>query len=113
MRVDLGLHEHLVVLLPEGLEVGVLLDDQVNDVQSRQDLSEVIEDLVIDHFLEGVGVHFVLSIEQTVHLVHDVLGKINDPPDGVKEVVEDLQSSADLEFLVARCVSVLVFEDEA
>jgi hypothetical protein len=34
-RVTLGHHEHLVVLLPEGLEVGVFLDDQVNDVQGR------------------------------------------------------------------------------
>ena len=109
----MGLHEHLVVLLPEGLEVGVLLDDQVNDVKGCEDFSEVIEDLVVDHFLEGVGVHFVFSIEQTVHLVHDVLGKINNPPDSVKEVVEDLESSTDLELLVAGCVSVLIFKDEA
>jgi hypothetical protein len=33
LRISLGHHEHLVVLLPEGLEVGILLDDQVNDVK--------------------------------------------------------------------------------
>jgi hypothetical protein len=33
LRVSLSHHEHLVVLLPKGLEVGILLDDQVNDVQ--------------------------------------------------------------------------------
>lgn len=33
LRVSLSHHEHLVVLLPEGLEVRILLDDQVNDVQ--------------------------------------------------------------------------------
>ena len=61
--VALGHHEHLVVLLPEGLEVGILLDDQIDYVQGRKDFSEVVEDFVVDDLFERVLVNFVLIIE--------------------------------------------------
>ena len=72
-RVGLSPHEHLVVLFPVLLEVGVLQDNQVDDVESDKGLAKVVEDLGIDMLLETVGKHAVFRIEETVHLVHDVL----------------------------------------
>jgi hypothetical protein len=113
LRVDLRLHEHLVVLLPESLEIGVLLNDEINDVQSGENLPEVVEDFMVDHLLERVGVNLVFTIKQAVHLVNDVLGEIYDSSDHIEELVENFESSTDLEFEVPRLISLLVFEDKS
>jgi hypothetical protein len=51
--------KHLVVLLPVSHEVGVFLDDQVHDVESREYLTKVVKNLVINHLFKTVGVYLV------------------------------------------------------
>ena len=99
--VGLSHHEHLVVLLPEGLEVRVLHDDQIHDVESLEDFAKVVKDLEVDHLLEAVVVDLVFGVEQTVHLVDDVLRQVNDPSNYVEELVVHLQRSANLQLLFA------------
>jgi hypothetical protein len=59
------------------LEVSVLNDDEINDVQGGQDGPQVVEDLKINKFLEGVGVELALRVEEPIHLIDDVLSQPN------------------------------------
>lgn len=75
-RIVLGDEEHLVVLLPVGLEVRILNDDQVNHVEGGQDGTKIVESLLIDLLLKEARVELVVLvvIEQAIHLIEDVLG---------------------------------------
>jgi len=87
LGVSLSHHEHLVILLPEGDEVGVLLNDQINNIQGSQDLSEVVEDFMVDHFLETIQVHSILRVKKSIHLIHYVFRQINNSPDNIEELI--------------------------
>ena len=100
LGVGLSHHEHLVVLLPEGHEIRVLLDNQVHNIQGGQDLTKVIKDFMVDHLLEAIEIHSVLRVKEPIHLIHDVLGQINNSPDHVEELVIYLERPTNLKLLL-------------
>ena len=61
--ISLSHHEHLVVLLPETLEVRILQYDQIDNVKCGQDLSKVVKNLMIDDLPKGVLINLVFLVE--------------------------------------------------
>ena len=70
---------------------------------------------MVDDLLERVLVDLIFVVEETVHLVHNVLGQINNPSDDIKELIEHLERPTNLQLHLARCsLSILVlFKHEA
>ena len=73
LRIRLSHQEHLVVLGPALLEIAVLLDNCVYNIQLGQDVTEVVENFGVDQFLERLLVNLFVFIEESIHLIHDIL----------------------------------------
>ena len=110
--IGLGHHEHLIVLLPELDKVGVFLNDEVYNVQRRQDFTKVIENDIVYQLFKAILIHFILSLEQTIHLVHDVQGQIDNSSNNIEKLIVHFQSPADLKLLFATLACLFLFEDE-
>ena len=70
---------------------------------------------MVDNLLEWVLVDLILFIEQTIHLIDNIFREVDNSPDDIKEVVENLQSATDLEFHLAGAAVFVyhIFEDES
>ena len=51
---------------------------------------------MVDDLFERVLVDLIFVVEKTIHLVHNVLGQINNPSNDIKELIKHLQSSTNL-----------------
>ena len=77
-----------IVLSPTGFKVAVLLYDQINNIKLRQYVPEVVENLVVNELFKGVLIHFFFVIEQPIHLVDNVLRKVDNSSNNIQELVE-------------------------
>ena len=70
---------------------------------------------MVDDLLERVLVDLIFVVEETIHLVHNVLGQINNPSDDIKELIEHLERPTNLQLHLTRySLSILVlFKHEA
>ena len=70
---------------------------------------------MVDDLLERIMVDLIFVVEETVHLVHNVLGQINNPSDDIKELIEHLECPTNLQLHLTRySLSILVlFKHEA
>ena len=112
LRVGPSHEEHLLVLAPVLLDVGVLGDDQVNNIKRHQQVAEVVEYFIIDKFLEGCSIDFLFRVEQPRHLVDDIFTQIDNPADHLGKLSKDNQTAAHLQFHLA-CSVLFHLKDEA
>jgi len=78
----------LVVLLPILFKVSIFIDNQIYDVEISQYFAYVVKYLRVNQLLESALVDCVFGVEQSIHLVDDVLGKVYYATDGVEELIE-------------------------
>jgi hypothetical protein len=45
---------------------------------------------MVDDLFERVLVDLIFVVEETIHLVHNILGQINNPSDDIKELIKYL-----------------------
>jgi hypothetical protein len=101
VHVGLDFGEHLVVLDPVLREGSVLVDDQVNYVQTGQHLSQVVKNGVVSDFFEGGVIHRVLRVEKAVHLQQNVFRNSDQLAHGVQKLIEHGQAPRQFDFHVA------------
>jgi hypothetical protein len=45
---------------------------------------------MVDDLFERILVDLIFVVEETIHLVHNILGQINNPSDDIKELIKYL-----------------------
>jgi len=83
------------------LELGIVANDEVDDVQVREGRSQIVEDLLVVDLLEAVLVDWVLIIKKSVHLKQDILRQCRNLTNCVKKFTEHRKRPTHLDFLLA------------
>ena len=79
------------------LEGYVVLDDEINDIQVRQNVAQVVKHAVVQLLLEALFVKWVFVVEEPIHLEETVLGEEHNFLQAVEECIQHGQDARSLD----------------